>query len=203
MTWPKRLYRAALIFGLLPLAIGLGVFLCWYAADWDWLPSAGMATVFWGSIATLLGLVCLIGYGVTALRTTPKRHIAGRFVIALPLLLANPAVALLILSTVAQIPVPRVRVFVANDGPDLAGFVLSGACAKVDIGAIASGGWNQRKIVIKRRGKLQFDASQSGRPISGVIAEQITPDDEPDFELTFADDGTWSVEDLRAGQALR
>ena len=65
------------------------------------------------------------------------------------------------------------------------------------MGSIKSGDFSQRKFAIKRDGKLEFVATQDGKPVNGVLAERVSPADAPDFELTFAPDGSWAVEDLR------
>ncbi|MBN2212236.1 MAG: hypothetical protein JW709_12635 [Sedimentisphaerales bacterium] len=58
----NRVYRIALIFGFIPLIIGIVIFLLWLATRWDWLMLAGAFTICGGVAAVTLGFLALAYY---------------------------------------------------------------------------------------------------------------------------------------------
>ncbi len=182
---------------MVPLIAGVAVVLLWCLGDWDWLVPAGVQAIFKGIPLVLLGGLLLVVSALLSLRQMSKGRLAWRITLGLVLLGINVPLDVLLSHTAADAPPAQAQLFVANDGPAIDGFAISGACARTDLGSIRSGDFSQRKFAIKRDGKLEFEATQNGKPVSGVLAERVTPADAPDFELTFAPDGSWAVENLR------
>jgi hypothetical protein len=197
MLWPNRFFVAAISCALVPLAAGIAVMLLWCLNDWDWLIKAGMLTILGGIVAVLVGCLLLLVSAIWSVRRVSLLRLAGRIGLALVLLGVNLPLDYLVAKTAAHAPKKRAKLFVANDGPDIEDFVLCGACLTTDFGAVRAGDFSQRKFAIKRDGRLEFQATREGRPIGGVLAERVTPADEPDLELTFNPDGSWGVESLR------
>jgi hypothetical protein len=57
----------ALLCGALPLVSGSAIFILWCGTGWDWLPLAGILTIYAGVIAVLVGMVFLLAHVVKAI----------------------------------------------------------------------------------------------------------------------------------------
>jgi hypothetical protein len=129
----RRLYTAALLCGLAPLAIGTGIFVLWYLTRWNWLAFAWVFTFLGCVVSVIVGAVCLLFYALAAYRPVPREIFVRRVVIALAALLVNFPVAYLIVIAVTAIQFHSC-VVVINEGPDIDRFVVSGACGDIDLG---------------------------------------------------------------------
>src|SRR4051794_11541096 len=56
----------AVLCGAAPLLTGSGIFILWCGTGWDWLPLAGILTIYAGVIAVLVGMVFLFAHVVKA-----------------------------------------------------------------------------------------------------------------------------------------
>jgi uncharacterized membrane protein YgaE (UPF0421/DUF939 family) len=54
-----RFHKLAVQCAVIPLSVGVGVFLLWLATGWGWLALAGLAVLIGGFVAFLVGVVVL------------------------------------------------------------------------------------------------------------------------------------------------
>ncbi|HEX4145993.1 MAG TPA: hypothetical protein VHY91_21005 [Pirellulales bacterium] len=193
MASPDRYYRAALICGLAPLATGVGIFLLWTAVRGDALAFAGLLTILLGTLSVITGGVCLLVYEVKSRRAEPESPIGRRVAIAATALLINFPAALLVVVAVSFL-IPS-ELTVANEGPEIERFVVSGCGAEKNVGAIAAGKTVVVKILVWHSGILEFHATRAGQEISGTIEGRMTPSS-PSFPiLDFSPNGDWESRD--------
>ena len=57
----NRAYRIALICGVVPLTVGIFIFILWLVTRWDWLETAGLITIVGGCASFPVGMMAL-GY---------------------------------------------------------------------------------------------------------------------------------------------
>ena len=92
MLW----WRAALLCGLLPLVVGVAIFVAWYATRAPWLVDAGLFNIGAGLLVVCVGLLCLMAYVLRA-RASRTPGWKGRAAVAVLVVLANfPAAAALV-----------------------------------------------------------------------------------------------------------
>jgi len=196
MTSPDRFYRAALICGLAPLAIGIAIFLLWCVVDWTWLMFVGAFTICGGIVSVLVGSGCLIAYAVKSWNTQPKSRVGVRVAIASTALLANFPAALALIVAAMYLAL-QIQVTVVNHGPAIEQFVVSGGCTETDFGSIPSGTTRVKKIRIECDGNLEFHARRAGQELGGIIERYVTPNDWEYDQITFSPNGDWSLQNLR------
>jgi hypothetical protein len=89
-------FRGAVVLGVLPMVMGVGIVLLYWATYWQWLVTAGLWLLAVGTGMVLLGVAFLIVWGVMARRVARAeggKFNAKAFWLALLLLLANFVVA--------------------------------------------------------------------------------------------------------------
>jgi hypothetical protein len=185
MMPPNRLLRAAMICGLLPLGTGVGIFLLWLIARWDWLMMAGLFTVYGGIVSVLVGL----GFLVAAGKQTPSARPA------LGILLANFPIAGFII-VVAFVIQTRFPVTVVNEGhATLDQFVVSGGGVEFDFGSVAPGQTVTRHRLIDHDGSLVFHARREGEEIEGTVEGYVTNNQGGHKRVVFDEAGEFEVLD--------
>jgi hypothetical protein len=189
-----RFYRAALICGLAPLAIGIAIFLLWTVVRWPWLQTAGVVNICAGVVSVCVGAVCLVAYAVPSVRANSDPRNGARIATAITALLINFPAVVLVLVLVGLI-IERADVIVVNEGPGIDRLVLYGGGAEIDFGAIPSGETRVSKVDFQQDGSLEFHANRGGQEIHGVVEGYVTPGQGLHAELMFSPSGDWSVRD--------
>ncbi|HTU26744.1 MAG TPA: hypothetical protein VMF30_15155 [Pirellulales bacterium] len=183
----ERLYRAAVICGLAPAAIGLGVALAWTAFGWNWAPLdvLPILVIAGGIVSLVVGGLCLLAYADLAWETLPKLQIGKRAAIGSAALLASFPV-----SVVTAFLAPT-ELTVENAGPDIQALVVTGGGTRMDLGPIASGERRVGAFLVWHKDALKFHATRGGQEISGQLGGRVAPG-EPSYPiLVFDADGTW------------
>lgn len=101
----RLLPRLAWLCGLLPLVVGVAIFLLWLATHWPWLELAGLFTILGGFVVSLIGVLALITHVVLSLRASSplSRWFWPSQLACISLIVANYAVAEAIVSYVTKV----------------------------------------------------------------------------------------------------
>ncbi|MGW8257748.1 MAG: hypothetical protein ACWGMZ_09715 [Thermoguttaceae bacterium] len=191
----NRAYRVALACGVLPLLVGVSIFLLWVSTGWQWLVVAGIVTLCGGVAIFLVGIIALTWYCWLALHTldiSKRRTWLSTFACA-GLLLSNfPVAGGIIVAAIAietrytvvvhntlQQPLDDVRVF-------------GGGC-EVTFGAISPGGVVRRSFWIHQDGTLEFRAVSNATTYAQTIDGYVTNGMGGYTTVTVKPDGTVSV----------
>jgi len=168
-----RTLRVAVLSGLLPLLIGVSLFVLWIITRWDWLMLAGAILIYGGLASFVIGSIALVRYCWAACRSAdpPRRKWVPSALACAALLLSNFPTAGGIIAAVIAIETCY-SVVVHNDSQQsLSDVRVYGGGCEADLGTIPPGGHAQRSLWIKRDGELEF------RAVSSSTTHQVTIDD--------------------------
>ena len=174
-----RLYRLSLMCGVAPLVVGTCVFLLWWLVRWDALMTVGMLTMLGGTIAFVVGVVCLAVYLRRAARmhAYPVKRLVVQGLLAGGLLLANfPAAAGM--AVFAFHEKTKYAILLVNDSPEpLERFAvsISHSHQTVECGPVPPHTSARRSFSVWSEGELRYRALQHGQQIEGVIDGYVTP----------------------------
>ncbi len=172
----NRDYRVALICGILPLFIGVSIFVLWLITSWNWLMLAGIFTLSGGSAAFLLGILALTRYCSRAFRTPvgPSRRLWLSTLGSAGLLLLNLPVAGGITLAVIAIET-RYTVIVHNASQHrLDGARVFGGGCEASFPTIPPGGVARCSFRIQHDGELEFRASSGSTTHAITIDSYVT-----------------------------
>lgn len=156
----KSSYRTAWVCGVLPLLLGVAVYLLWLATDWDWLMMAGVVTLCGGCVVVAVGARALVRFCRIGLHTAglPRRRVWLPAVACAGLLLSNFAVAGGIVFAVGVLG-PWYTVEVHNEMAEpLDSLRVVGGGRDVSLGPVEAGGTARRSFWILEDGELEFHA---------------------------------------------
>ena len=188
----NRAFRIALICGVLPLLVGVSLFLVWLITRWDWLMMAGIITLYAGVAVFFIGAIALVRFCWLAFRTPdlPRRRLWLSTLGCAALLLLNFPVAGGITASAISI-VTRYTVIVKNTSqqPFSNVLVFGGGC-KADFGTIPPGGVVQRSFWIQHDGELALSAVSGSTTHSKIIDGYVTNSSGSRTTVTINSDGT-------------
>ena len=171
-----RTFRIALLCGLLPLLVGVSLFVLWIITGWDWLMVGGFFTLYGGLASFLIGAIALARYCWAACRSADpqgRKWVPAALACA-ALLLSNFPTAGGIIATVIAIET-RYSVVVHNASQHaLSDVQVYGGGCEADLGTIPPGGLARRSFWIKRDGELEFRAVSSSITHHMIIDGYVT-----------------------------
>ena len=167
----KNSLRVATICGVVPLLLGVGIFVVWVFLRQAWLTIAGFMMLYVGLAAVSVGGIALFRYWWLAGRDsgTPRDGRRASVLRCAGLLLANFPVAAAIVAAAFAIET-RYTVAVRNTSPDrLDDARVSGGGCDASFGSIHPGVTARRSFWIRRESALVFRASSSGQTLDETI----------------------------------
>ncbi len=171
-----RTFRVAVLSGLLPLLVGVSLFVLWIISRWDWLMVGGFVTLYGGLVSFLIGVVALTCYCWAACRSAdpPRRKWIPSALACAALLLSNfPTAGGIIAAVIAIETSYSVIVHNASQQALSDVWVYGGGC-EADLGTIPPGGLARRSLWINRDGKLEFCAVSSSTTRHMIIDGYVT-----------------------------
>ena len=191
----KRAYQVALACGVLPLLVGVVIFLLWVSTGWDWMIVAGIFTLYGGVGIFLVGIIALVRYCWLALHTLgmSRRRVWLSTLGCAGLLLLNfPVAGCIIVAAIAR--ETRYTVVVHNTlQQPLDGVRVFGGGCEVAFGTVSPGDVVQRSFWIQQDGKLEFRAVSVATTYAQTIDGYVTHNMGGHTTVTFKPDGTLSV----------
>jgi hypothetical protein len=191
----NRAYQVALACGVLPLLVGVSIFVLWVSTGWNWLVAAGIFTLYGGVGVFLVGVIALVWYCRLALRTRgmPRRRVWLSTIGCAGLLFSNfPVAGGIIVAVIAlgtrytvvvhntlQQPLEDVRVF-------------GGGC-EVAFGTLSPGGVVRHSFWIRHDGTLEFHAVGGSTTYAQTIDGYVTNGMGGHTTIVFKPDGRLSV----------
>jgi hypothetical protein len=193
------IYRVAIICGALPLIVGTSVFLLWFATGWEWLPIAGILTIYAGVFLFAVG-VCVLGYQLWAARTAIDLR-RGRLWIAVSvcaiLMLGNFPAALGLMALALEVVSAEYVVQIDNRTKLPLGEIrVFGGGLDEDYKDIAPDAELLKRFWIKQDGDLKFEAVSNGHKIQAVIENGVTRYKPGHKTITVMADGQIEVSDI-------
>lgn len=171
-----RTFRIALLCGLLPLLVGLSLFVLWIITRWDWLVVGGFVTLYGGLVSVLIGAIALARYCWAAARIAdpPRRNWVPSALACAALLLSNfPAAGGMIAAVIAI--ETRYSVVVHNASKQAISNVrVYGGGCEAKFGTIPPGGLARRSLWIQHDGELEFAAVGSSTTHCMTIDGYVT-----------------------------
>jgi hypothetical protein len=168
--------KIPLVFGAVPLTVGLSIFLFWLVTDWKWLQFIGLVTLCLGFGSVLAGFVYLGIWVLKMVRSGSwsRDRLMGQMLVVAVVLAANFPVACGILWTVYNLET-RYTVVIRNHAPaalELA--AITGGGVSLEIGRIRPGASITKEFRIVHDGTLVFSGEQSGRKLQVVVDSYVT-----------------------------
>lgn len=162
----KKLWVAALLCGICPLAVGITIFIVFYFTQAKWLMLPGIYTMYAGFALSVTGLICLTVYTVQLFKSSRLkegwRKIVGGYLLLLSV--APMAIVLLFASYgLAQMSTVKIH----NKSPVSAIFYWQGPAGKKDSVWIFPG--RSKRVLINDEGTINFEISAGTSAISGVL----------------------------------
>jgi hypothetical protein len=158
-----RTFRVAVLSGLLPLLVGVSLFVLWIITRWDWLVAGGFVMLYGGLVSFLIGAIALACYCWAASRSAdpPRRKWVPSALACAALLLSNfPTAGGIIAAVITIETCYSVVVHNASQQALIDVRVYGGGC-EADLGTIPPGGLAQRSLWIQHDGELEFRAVSS------------------------------------------
>ena len=172
----KRTLRVAVLSGLLPLLVGVSLFVLWVTTRWDWFMVGGVVTIYGGLVSFLIGACALARYCWAASRCAdpPRWKWVLSALGCATLLLSNVPVAGGIISAVVAISTCY-SVVVRNASQQAISDVrIYGGGYEASLGTIPPGGLARRSFWIQRDGELELRAVGSSAFHHLVIDGYVT-----------------------------
>jgi hypothetical protein len=202
----KHFLKAAWLFGLAPLGVGITIFLLWLLFRSRSLASAGLLTLPAGVLSLVLGLICLLIWKVGTLRSKEAEPSVRRPVAKILLLyVANFAAAAACLFAGYAVEACY-TVWILNESvlPIDSAHLYYGPQSDIPLGSIAIGKTLTRRFYIHTDGTLIFEAIQSdGSKITATVDGYVTGNIGAYKIITIDPDGKPHVRDKRPGLIYR
>src|SRR5436190_1014646 len=168
--------KIPLVFGTVPLTVGLSIFLFWLVTDWKWLQLIGIVTLCVGFGSVLAGLVCLGIWTLKMVRSGDwsRDRLMGQMIFVAVVLVVNFPVSGGILWTTFNLET-RYTVIIRNHAPAAIQLAaITGGGVSLEIGRIQPGASITKKFHIVHDGTLVFSGEQSGRKLQVVVDSYVT-----------------------------
>ncbi|MBX7157612.1 MAG: hypothetical protein K1X66_04410 [Verrucomicrobiae bacterium] len=172
----KRAYQIALVCGILPLFIGILIFLLWLVTRQNWLMAVGVFTIWLGVIMVLIGAVALIRFCWLGFRTSElsRRRLWLLTFGCAALLFSNFIVAGGIMTAVVAIET-RYTVTIHNASlQSLKDVRITGGGCNIDFGTIKPDSVVERSFRVKHDGELKFHAVNHTTNYNQIISDYIS-----------------------------
>ena len=193
----RRLYRASLICGALPLSLGVLIFLMWLGSRDYGLETAGLFLIPAGCLCVLVGSGCLVAYLVVCWRgrTDKVGRIAWRTLLAFLLLGVNFPAAAVVAETALYVMSRSVVVIENHTAGAVEGIeVVDILGTRVYFGDLPAGQSMCEGFCVYGEGSLNLEFRQGGAPMETRLGDYATRGIRK--HVTFAPDGTVEVTDL-------
>lgn len=162
--------------GLLPLLIGVSLFVLWIVTRRDWLMVGGFVTLYGGLVSFFIGAIALARYCWAASRLVdpPRRRWVPSALACAALLLSNlPVAGGIVAAVIAISTCYSVVVHNASQQAISDVRVYGGGC-EANLGTIPPGGLARRLFWIQRDGELAFRAVSSSTTHHMIIDGYVT-----------------------------
>lgn len=191
----NRAYRVALVCGLLPILVGVSIFLLWLVMRWEWLIAAGIFTLYGGVALFFIGSVALACFCWFAFRSSDvsRKRLLFSTLGCAALLLSNFPIAARIVVAVVDIET-RYAIVVHNtsDLPLEQVRVFGGGC-DCFLGSIPPGDTATCFCRFHCDGRLEFCAVSGTTTHSQIIDGYVTGNMGGRAVVTIHPNGTISV----------
>jgi hypothetical protein len=163
----NRWYRIALFSGLVPLGVGVGVFLLWLATRASWLGSAGLLTLAAGLVLFVLGIVCLAIY-LAWRRREGATGSRARAALPLLILLGNVVVAIGLLAAVAYVAETCTLIVENRSSCEIRDMHLTQRDEVYPVGIVDPGGRIAQDFHFKYEGRVDYTLDLDGVTHKGI-----------------------------------
>jgi hypothetical protein len=175
----NRLLKGALICGIIPLIVGMFIFVCWVITQWVWLTYAGIVWLFIGTAAVLVGIGLLVVYICVAVRAghVRGRRLASQAAGIIGLYLANFAIASIVVVGVMTVMnlAARYTVTIINETHTVLDEArLRGPFIHVEYGSIAPGSEVSRTFLIQQDGSLVLTGKLGDKQLEETVVHYVT-----------------------------
>lgn len=188
-------YYFALACGVFPLTVGSLIYFAWRITRWDWLPAAGLITVFVGFAFFCVGLISLALFTYRRYRRgdSPAGRLEVQAILGLAALLINFPVAAIYAHSAIRLMTQYYLNVVNESKAPIDRFVLHGPNVNFDLAPIPAGGHVIRSFRFRGDGTLTFEASQQQHSFRGEIEGYVTGSMGGSTTLTIRPDRTVSI----------
>ncbi len=191
----RYLYRIAMLCGILPMTVGVSIYILYEITRWDVLVLAGLFTVYGGLACAALGFICIIAYAF-------KRHAAGEMWglgvgKAVGVILLNIPVCVIVvhLSLLSVTRMDSYTVVLENKGEDVvAHFELETPGGAVGIEGIAPGESESVRLSFEDPGSITYRAEVGNDLLEGVIENHVANSGGGKKSIITFSDGEFSIE---------
>jgi hypothetical protein len=166
------LYRIALLSGLIPLSLGVGIFGLWLLTRSSWLEVAGLMNLGLGLVLFVAGIVCWIVYVVKVRREGSRFRL--RMLVPLLVLLVNFPAAFAIVYTVDYINSTSTLIVENRSSQEISGLRLSERDRVYSVGSVPAGGRIKRGFHFVFEGSVTYAFERDGKTFEGVAFGYVT-----------------------------
>lgn len=169
----KRFYLLSLFCGIMPIFVGVLVFLVWYFFRLDFLLVTGLFVIYGGIAIVIVGMIFLIMYEVR------YRAASGRFdfkkgIISAGIMIANIPIAIFVSALAIGIMTQYTLTVLNDSGTNIQDVVVMAPNFRVNTGDIPAGEIRVVKLHFQRDGELTFEVHFETQSLQGNIEGYVT-----------------------------
>jgi hypothetical protein len=193
-----RWLKIHLLLGVIPLAVGVSVFLLWLVTGWTWLMVVAPYVLLAGLISVLAAFASLVVAITKTIRAGAwSRRLLARTVLVGTVAVVNFPVAGAIIWTVIALETAYTVEVRNNASAPVEQAALTGGGVSLKIGEVKPGASVTRRFYIAHDGTLLFSAQQSQKQLNVVVDGYVTNNLGGRKEVRVSADGTVAVRDRR------
>ena len=169
----NRWHRISLICGLMPLSIGIVIFLAWFATRAQWLTVAGIVNLYAGLALFCIGVISLAVYFYKARRSA----IAGywkKSIVTLAILFSNFPVAAAIFSAAYYVASFSTVVIENQSNTQIEDIYLSERGHVYKIGSVLPNEKLEKKYHFQSEGSVYYSFTKNGIKYEGILFGYVT-----------------------------
>jgi len=173
----NRSLHVAALCGVLPLLVGVLLFVVWVITRWDWLMLGGLFTLYVGLACFIVGVIALAQYcwQVSRAPDPPRQKWGGSVIACAALLISNfPAAGGIVAAVIAIKTCYAVVVRNASQQSISDVCVYGGGC-QADFGSIPPGGVARRWLWIQQEGELEVSADIGSKTYRSTLDPYVCP----------------------------
>ena len=193
-TW----YRTSLYCGLIPLCLGIAIYIAWYVTGKHWLETAGLLNIVLGVCLFCIGILSLVIYIYKAYKLNVRGYLR-KAVLPLFILVINFPIAYMAVSSAEPSKSVCTLKVENNSAMQMMDFRLTERDKVYKIPPIPAHSKLEQKFNFKYEGSVYYSFQLDGKKQQGVVFGYVTSGISITSTLVVSETGIVTVEDIING----